>query len=65
MPRAGTLFYPQGSWRFIFGDEERYLLDRWRELNKFLDKETRIRLLRREVKKRGDLLKKRAKKQRR
>ena len=49
----------------IFGDEERYLLDRWRELNKFLDKETRIRFLRREVKKRGDLLKKRAKKQRR
>ena len=41
------------------------MLDRWRELNKFLDKETRIRFLRREVKKRGDLLKKRAKKQRR
>ena len=49
----------------IFGDEERYLLDRWRELNKFLDKDTRIKFLRKEVKKRGDLLKKRAKKQRR
>ena len=35
---------------FIFGDEERFLLDRLRELNKNFDKETRIRFLRAEVK---------------
>ena len=55
----------QDSWRYIFRDEERYLLDRWKELNRFLDKETRIRFLRREVKKRGDLLKKRFRRERR
>ena len=54
------LVVSQDSWRYIFGDEERYLLDRWKELNRFLDKETRIRFLKREVQKRGDLLKKRS-----
>ena len=57
--------FSQDSWRYIFGDEERYLLDRWKELNRFIDKETRVRLLRREVKKRGDLLKKRFRRERR
>ena len=28
---------------FLFGDEERFLLDRLRELNKNFDKETRIK----------------------
>ena len=41
------------------------MLDRWKELNRFIDKETRVRLLRREVKKRGDLLKKRFRRERR
>jgi hypothetical protein len=57
--------FSQDSWRYIFRDEERYLLDRWKELNRFLDKETRIRFLKKEVKKRGDLLKKRSRRERR
>ena len=49
---------------FIFGDEERFLLDRLRELNKNFDKETRIRFLRAEVKKRENILHKRNRKHR-
>jgi len=44
---------------FIFGDEERFLLDRMKELNRNFDKESRIKLLRSEVKKREKILRKR------
>lgn len=44
---------------YIFGDEERYLLDRLKELNKNFDKESRIKLLKAEVKKREKILRKR------
>ena len=49
---------------FLFGDEERFLLDRLRELNKNFDKETRIKFLRAEVKKRENIIHKRNKKHR-
>ena len=49
---------------FIFGDEERFLLDRLQELNKNFDKETRIKFLRAEVKKRENIIHKRNKKHR-
>ena len=49
---------------FIFGDEERFLLDRMKELNRNFDKETRIKLLRSEVKKREKILRKRWRKHR-
>ena len=49
---------------FIFGDEERFLLDRLRELNKNFDKETRIKFLRAEVKKRENIIHKRNRKHR-
>ena len=49
---------------FIFGDEERFLLDRLKELNKNFDKESRIKLLRSEVKKREKILRKRWRKYR-
>ena len=42
----------------LFGDEERYLIDRIRELNRNFDKETRIKFLRAEVKKREKVLQK-------
>ena len=49
---------------FLFGDEERFLLDKLRELNKNFDKETRIKFLRAEVKKRENIIHKRNKKHR-
>ena len=49
---------------FIFGDEERFLIDRLRELNKNFDKETRIKFLRAEVKKRENIIHKRNRKHR-
>ena len=53
---------PQDPWHHIYGDEERHLLDRMKELNRNFDKETRIKLLRGEVKKRENLLRKRLRK---
>ena len=44
---------------YIFGDEERFLLDRVKELNRNFDKETRIKFLKSEVRKREQLLRKR------
>ena len=49
---------------FIYGDEERFLLDRIKELNKNFTKETRVRLLRAEVKKREKILRRRWKRYR-
>ena len=49
---------------FIYGDEERFLLDRIKELNRNFSKETRVRLLRLEVKKREKILRRRWKKYR-
>ena len=43
----------------MYGDEERHLLDRMKELNRNFDKDTRIKLLRADVKKRENLLRKR------
>ena len=48
----------------IYGDEERFLLDRIKELNKNFTKETRVRLLRAEVKKREKILRRRWKRYR-
>ena len=50
--------------KFLYGDEERFLLDRIKELNRNFDKEERVRLLRMEVKKREKILRKRWKKYR-
>ena len=45
---------------FIFdGDEERFLLDRLKELNRNFDKETRIKFLKSEIRKREKILRKR------
>ena len=44
---------------FIFdGDEERFLLDRLKELNRNFDKETRIKFLKSEIRKREKILRK-------
>ena len=59
-----TAIVYQDPWRYIYGDEERHLLDRMKELNKNFDKETRIKFLRAEVKKRENFLKKRLRKDR-
>ena len=48
----------------IYGDEERFLLDRIKELNRNFNKETRVRLLRVEVKKRERILRRRWKRYR-
>ena len=50
--------------KFLYGDEERFLLDRIKELNRNFDKEERVKLLRMEVKKREKILRKRWKKYR-
>ena len=48
----------------IYGDEERFLQDRIKELNRNFSKETRVRLLRTEVKKREKILRRRWKRYR-
>ena len=50
--------------KFLYGDEERFLLDRIKELNRNFDKEERVKLLRMEVKKREKILRRRWKKYR-
>ena len=44
---------------YVYGDEERFLLDRIKELNRNFDKDTRIKLLKAEVRKREKILRKR------
>ena len=44
---------------YVYGDEERFLLDRIKELNRNFDKETRIKFLKAEVRKREKILRKR------
>ena len=63
MIKTATVY--EDPWRYIYGDEERHLLDRMKELNKNFDKETRIKFLRAEVRKREDFLKRRLRRARR
>ena len=57
--------YCKDPWYFLYGDEERHLLDRMKELNKNIDKETRIKFLKSEVRKREKLLKRRLRRRKR